>query len=229
MLNSEDYILVIPARGGSKRILNKNLKILNKKPLIEYSIEYAMKYLPKDRIWINSDSEKILELGRKFGLQLFKRKDKLASDEIKTVEVLNDQISKTKIDFKFVILLQPTSPIRPNDLIQKATSILETNNFESLFTVSELEKKLGIINNNKYSPTNYNLGQRSQDLEKLYFENGLLYISSKHLILRNILINKDSFPLITGGLESIIDIDNIQDFKLAELIIKHGNSRQKNW
>lgn len=229
MLNSEEYILIIPARGGSKRILNKNLKFLDKKPLIEYSIEYALKYLPKERIWINSDSEKILDIGQKYGIQLFKRIDELARDETKTVEVLKDHISKIKIGYKYLILLQPTSPIRPIDLIKKASKILESNKFKSLFTVSLLEKKIGTIRNNKFLPTNYNLGQRSQDLKKSYYENGLLYISSKHLIQRNILINQDSFPLVTGGLESIIDIDYNEDFELAELIIKHGNSRQKDW
>ena len=89
-----------------------------------------------------------------------------------------------------------------------------------MFTVSPLEKKFGKLEKNKFEPINYNFGQRSQDLNELFFENGLLYITSKDLILTEKIIDKNSHPIITKGIESTIDIDTEIDFLIAELIMK---------
>ena len=229
MLSLNDFIVIIPARGGSKRVPNKNIKLLNKRPLISHSIEYSLKFFSKEKIWINSDSEEILNIGLDYGINCYRRKEELAKDKSKTIHVLKDQIININIDFKYVVLLQPTAPLRPNDLFEVAIDILKSNKTHSLFTVSPLEKKFGKIEKNKFKPINYNFGQRSQDLNELYYENGLLYITSKDLILNGILIDNNSHPLITKGIESIIDIDYNRDFELAELIIKYGNRRKKNW
>ena len=220
MIDLKDFIVIIPARGGSKRVPNKNIKLLNNKPLITYSIEYALRFFSKENIWVNSDSEEILNIGLHYGTRSYKRNEKLAKDDTKTIDVLKDQLLNITIDFKYVILLQPTTPFRPEDLINKAIDLLETNKEESIFTVSPIEKKIGTINNKYFTPINYKYGQRSQDLNELYYENGLLYITLVDLILKGKIMDKNSYPLITEGIDSKIDIDTHNDFKLAELIIK---------
>lgn len=220
MTKLKDFIVIIPARGGSKRVPNKNIKLLNNKPLITYSIEYALRFFLKENIWVNSDSEEILNIGLQYGTRTYKRNYKLAKDDTKTIDVIKDQLLNINIDFKYVILLQPTTPFRPENLISKAIDLLETNKEESLFTVSPIEKKIGKIKHNQFTPLNYKYGQRSQDLNKLYYENGHLYITSVDLILIGKIMDKNSYPLVTEGIESLIDIDTHNDFKLAELVIK---------
>ena len=91
---------------------------------------------------------------------------------------------------------------------------------DSLFAVSRDEHKLGKINNGKFIPFNYKPGQRSQDLEPLYFENGLLYIAKAALIEKGELINENSYPLIVEHPFAKIDIDTQEDFDYAEYLLK---------
>ena len=222
MIDVSEYIVIIPARGGSKRIKNKNLKVLDGKHLIEYTIEYALKNFRKENIWINSDSESILQVGRSFGINLYKRKQELATDITLTSDVIYDQIINIMEmkKFKFVVILQPTSPFRPKNLIKVAINEIHSKNLDSLFSVSTLERKFGEIINEQFIPNNYKYGQRSQDLKKFFFENGLLYITSLNMILKKTVLNKKSYPLIDDSLESSIDIDTDKDFKIAELYLK---------
>ena len=92
-------------------------------------------------------------------------------------------------------------------------------------TFSVSEKKLGKIENFFFKPTNYIPGQRSQDLEKAYFENGLLYITKCKSILLGEIITEDVFPLVCNNLESKVDIDYLNDFILAEFILKLKNNQ----
>ena len=220
MIELKDFIVIIPARAGSKRVPNKNIKLLNKKPLVAHYIEYSLKFFSKNRIWINSDSQEILNIGKSYGINCYKRKEDLAKDDSKTIDVLKDQLKNIYVDFKYVVILQPTTPLRPDDIFKMAIDILNSNKINSLFTVSPLEKKFGKLEKNKFEPINYNFGQRSQDLNELFFENGLLYITSKDLILTEKIIDKNSHPIITKGIESTIDIDTEIDFLIAELIMK---------
>ena len=85
MIELKDFIVIIPARRGSKRVPNKNIKLLNKKPLVAHSIEYSLNFFSKNRIWINSDSQEILNIGKSYGINCYKRKDELAKDNSKTI------------------------------------------------------------------------------------------------------------------------------------------------
>jgi N-acylneuraminate cytidylyltransferase len=91
---------------------------------------------------------------------------------------------------------------------------------DSLFTVTRDFKKLGKIVNNRFLPFNYEIGQRSQDLEPLFFENGLLYISKSKLILDNILISENAYPLEINHPFAGIDIDTKEDLEQAQFFVK---------
>jgi len=92
-----------------------------------------------------------------------------------------------------------------------------------LFTVSRDYKKLGKIIDNQYQPFNYSIGYRSQDLEPLYYENGLLYITRASLIKENIIFNEKSIPFIVNHKFAEIDIDTQEDFDYAEFVLKNYN------
>ena len=223
-----NYHIVIVARANSSRLPGKNLKQLMGKPLIEYSIDYALNYYPKDLIWVNSDDQKILELANKNGVNAVSRPSHLALDEVPTVDVLKfqiDQFSKNNVPCDAVILLQPTNPLREKNLLTKAIDEFEKSKKNSLATFSSFSKKIGTIKKNQYKPLNYKPGQRSQDLKDYYFENGSIYITKTESILNGKVVTDDVYPLICDAFESTIDIDTIEDFIFAESIMKFNNEK----
>ena len=131
-----------------------------------------------------------------------------------------EYLLKRGFDFDYVILLQATNPLRPKSLLNDAIDIIEQGNNDSLFTVTKSEKKLGKIINNVFVPWNYKFGQRSQDLDPLYYENGLLYISSKDLLLNEIIEGPTAFPMVVNHPFSTADIDTKEDFLYAKYLIE---------
>tara|TARA_B100000579_G_C22848566_1_gene865920 strand:+ start:4667 stop:5347 length:681 start_codon:yes stop_codon:yes gene_type:complete len=225
-MSLDKCLIVIPARKNSKRLKDKNLRLLNGKPLIAHSIEYAAKHLDLKKIWVNTDDEKIIDLALTYGVSTYKRPPDLALDETSTNDVIVDFskfLLESNIDYQYIITLQPTNPIRSKNLIVQCYEYISKNDLKSLMSVSELHNKFGKISNNKYFPINYNIGQRHQDLDKLYFENGLIYICSKSAITEEQqYITDDVFPFITEEIGSSIDIDYEEDLKMAEIILSSG-------
>ena len=215
-------IAVIPARGGSKRLPNKNILLLGGIPLIVHSIVYAQKNANIiDDVFVSTDDEKIKEIAIKYGAKVIDRPMELAGDLDSTLsalkhclEIINDK------EIESVILLQPTNPLRPLNLLEEAFQVYKSNNCDSLFTVTGNQQKFGKILNNKFVPFNYKIGQRSQDLEPIYFENGLLYISRAGSILKDAIITENAFPFEVDHPFSAIDIDTQEDFDYAEYLLK---------
>ncbi len=224
-MTSIDYKIIIPARKNSKRLRGKNLKVLDGKPLISHSIEYALKFFNANNIWINTDDIKITKIANSYGIRSYKRRPELALDNTLIGEVIYDHCKfflEQKIDFQNIIVLQPTNPIRDNIDITKIIQVFQKEKLESLMSVSLLKKKIGVINGKKFKPINYNFEQRSQDIDKIFFENGLIYISSKNLILeKKKIISDNVFPYLTDGIGSNIDIDFIEDLQMAEIALKN--------
>lgn len=215
-------IAIIPARGGSKRLPNKNILLLDGIPLIVHSILYAQKNSQiVDTVFVSTDDEIIKEIAIKYGAKVIDRPKELSGDLEPTVSALKhclEVINDTSIEN--VILLQPTNPLRPENLLQQAFEVYKSNNSDSLFSVTRNHQKFGKIADNKFIPFNYEIGQRSQDLEPIYFENGLLYITNQKAILENTIITKNAFPFIVNHLFSNIDIDTQEDLDYAEYLLK---------
>ena len=219
------YIIVIPARANSKRLPGKNMRLLGNKPLIQYSIDFAFKNFSKDLIWVNSDDQEIITFAKHKGVNTIVRPDELASDYSSIVDVLKFQVNyfqKNGIDCDAIILLQPTNPFRDDDLLKKAIEKFEASNRNSLATFSVSEKKIGTIEHNTFRPKNYFSGQRSQDLERSYYENGLLYITRCNSILEGKVVTDDVFPLVCSNRKASIDIDYLEDFVFAESLLKYN-------
>lgn len=215
-------IAIIPARGGSKRLPNKNILLLDGIPLIAHSIMYAQQNANLiDAIFVSTDDEKIKEIALKYGAQVIERPKELSGDLEPTVSALKHCLeSINDASIENVILLQPTNPLRPENLFQQAFKTYHKNNYDSLFTVTKNHQKLGKIVSNKFLPFNYEIGQRSQDLGPLYFENGLLYISKVKAILNDEIITKNAFPYVVNNSFANVDIDTQEDFDYAEYLLK---------
>jgi CMP-N-acetylneuraminic acid synthetase len=224
------YKIIIPARANSKRFPEKNMKVLGDKPLIQYSIDFALNHFSADSIWVNSDDQHIIEFAKQKGIRTLLRPDDLATDYTSTVDVLKFQVNYFKeqnIACDAIILLQLTNPFREDDLLKIAIKKFKESKRNSLATFSVSEKKLGKIENNFFKPINYLPGQRSQDLDKSYFENGLLYITKCDSILAGKVITDDVFPLVCYNLESTVDIDYLEDFVFAESLLKLKNEKKQ--
>ncbi len=212
-------IAIIPARGGSKRLPNKNILSLGGIPLIAHSILYAQKNSAIiDEIYVSTDDATIKKIALHYGAKVIDRPESLSGDFEPTVTALKHVLESLDFEVENVILLQPTNPFREDNLLGKAFRLYHENNYDSLFTVSRNHQKLGKIEANIFRPFNYEIGQRSQDLEPLYFENGLLYISKANLIMQNKILSKSAFPYEVNHIFSNIDIDTQEDLDYAEYL-----------
>ena len=212
-------IAIIPARGNSKRLPNKNIKLLGYMPLLVYSINYAKGHEFIDAIYVTTDSEEIKNIAIKHGALVIDRPKELAGDKELTVSALKHVLESIKEQVVSVILLQPTNPLRPKLLLSEAFQLFKEKECDSLFTVTRNHQKLGTITGEEFKSFNYKIGQRSQDLEFLYFENGLLYITKAKYVLNNEIITKNAYPLVVNHPFSSIDIDTQDDFDLAEFML----------
>lgn len=214
-------IAIIPARGGSKRLPGKNLMLLDGRPLIAHSIELALAHHDIiDGVFVSTDDAQIKQTALDFGAQVIDRPCDLSGDEQPTITALQHVLSELPDSIENIILLQPTNPLRPKKLLMEAFAVYQKNNFNSLMTVSRNHQKFGKIIHHKFVPFNYQIGQRSQDLEPLYYENGLLYISSASLIKQGSIMSEDGFPMIVNHPFSWVDIDTQDDFDYAQYLIQ---------
>jgi|TARA_B110000908_G_C10231569_1_gene440890 CMP-N-acetylneuraminic acid synthetase len=219
-INYMKNIVIIPARGNSKRLPGKNIRLLGEYPLLVHSILYAKNHDFVDEIIVSTNDELIKKIAIEYGAKVIDRPSHLCKDQSSTVSALKHVIENINEVYDNIILLQPTNPLRPNDLLTNAFEVYLKGDFDSLITVSRNYHKLGKIIDNKFEPFNYEIGQRSQDLKPLYFENGLLYISKRENILNNKILGKHNFPYVVNHLFSEVDIDTNEDFVQAEFIYK---------
>lgn len=216
-------IAIIPARGGSKRLPNKNILLLGGIPLLAHSILYAKANdAIIDDVFVTTDDESIKEIALQFGAKVIDRPSEISGDFEPTITAVQHVISSLDFEVENVVLLQPTNPLRPKNLLQDCFEEYEKLNANSLFTVSQNHHKLGKIHNNQFVPFNYKIGQRSQDLEPLYFENGLLYISKVNVIHNHTIISEDAFPYIVDHVFAAVDIDSQEDFDYAEYLLNNN-------
>lgn len=212
-------IAIIPARGGSKRLPGKNVLPLAGKPLVAHSIEFAIKHSFISEVYVSTDDDEIKKVALQYGAKVIDRPAAISGDFEPTITALQHVLEVVDVKVENVVLLQATNPLRPEFLLSEAFELFEKNKLESLFTVSRDEHKLGKIVDGKFVPFNYNPGQRSQDLEPLYFENGLLYIAKASLIQEGILMSENSFPMVVNHPFVKVDIDTQEDFDYAEYLV----------
>ncbi len=215
-------IAIIPARGGSKRLPNKNILSLGGMPLIAHSILFAQNQSTIiDEIYVSTDDATIKRIALDYGATVIDRPERLSGDLEPTVSALKQVLESIETEVENVILLQATNPLRPRNLLNEAFEVYLKGNYDSLFTVSRNHHKLGTVADHKFHPFNYAIGQRSQDLEPLFFENGLLYVTKASLILQDIIISENAFPFEVNSIFANVDIDTEEDLGYANYLFKN--------
>lgn len=214
-------IAIIPARGGSKRLPNKNVLLLNGIPLLAHSILYAQANGNLiDEIYVSTDNVAIKEIAIAYGAKVIDRPDTISGDLEPTASALQHVLKSIDSVVDSVILLQPTNPLRPENLLVGAFEKYKSGGFDSLFTVSQSHQKLGKMVEDRFIPFNYEVGQRSQDLEHLFYENGLLYITKAELITKAIIISENGFPFEINHIFAQVDIDSQDDLDYAQYLVE---------
>jgi D-3-phosphoglycerate dehydrogenase / 2-oxoglutarate reductase len=223
---------IILARGGSKGIPKKNIKPLQGKPLIAYTIEAALKSKVFDELVISTDSEEIATIAKEFGAQVpFMRPDELAGDTVWSRDALKHAVLESeKIygkTYDYVIELPCIAPLRNEVHIKEAYDLLAENKADSVTSVAMMGDKHpvrmkrivdGIL---KDFTTEFPEGEgsRRQDLEPCYIRNGAIYAMTRDTIIEKFSRHGDgSRPYVMDD-ESSINIDTMLDFKLAEILI----------
>jgi len=221
MCKKKKFLAIIPARGGSKRLPGKNTLDLSGKPLISYTIESAIKSKYIDKVLVTSDDAKVLDIANSYNVSSIRRPKNLASDVATSTDVIKHALSQMP-GYEFIILLQPTSPLRDFTHIDEAINSLIQKKADSIISVSKMEHnpQWSDVLDKDLSMDHFakkiELGKRSQQLDSYYVVNGAIYICrSSRLIKDNTLFFKDKSYAYKMKREFSIDIDTYTDFIIA--------------
>lgn len=220
-------IAIIPARGGSKGLPGKNIKLLGGKPLIAYSVEAALKSNSISNVIISTDSKEIADIAISYGAECpFMRPDYLSDDNSRSIDVYRytirelEKIKGVSVD-EFMVL-QPTSPFRTSNDIDEAVNLFRNKNADSVISyckehhpirwhryIDEYGKFENIFDDNL----------NNRQLERpSYFPNGAIYIFKSHLMDIDNYYTENSFAYLMSALKSV-DIDTVDDFNYAEFLM----------
>lgn len=228
MYTNKTFLAIIPARGGSKRLSRKNILDLCGKPLIAYTIEAALKSKYIDKVIVSSDDEEILNISSNFGADIIKRPYELANDTATTFDAIKHTIANVE-KYDYIVLLQPTSPLRNEKHIDEAIQLLEKKKADAIVSVCEMEHS-PLWSNTLPKDGNMNnflkdeiLNKRSQDLEKYYRLNGAIYICKTEKLLENKgFFLKDNIFAYKMDREHSVDIDEKIDFSIAQILMSEN-------
>lgn len=233
MLNGKRVVAVIPARGGSKSVPGKNIRQLGGKPLIAWSIAVAQQVSEIDRIIISTDDAQIASIGRIHGAEVYPRPPHLATDEALVIDALKHLLQVLQAEGEapeWVILLEPTCPLRTADDVRDCLRLVAEGGYDSVATFKDAE-----LNPNRAWRLTDGIPEvfipgaipwlPRQKLPKAYQLNGAVYV------FRATLLAHEAKSLLVGKLGAVLmprdrsqDIDDNIDFTIVEALIKDSNS-----
>jgi len=230
MYKLKKILAVIPARSGSKGIPEKNIIDINGRPLIDFTIKEALISKHIDRIIVSTDSEKIADISRRCGADVpFLRPSNLAEDHSKTIDVLIHlikELSKLGNSYDYLILLQPTQPLRKAFHIDKAIEMALDNGYKSLLSVSIVDDHpilIRTINSQGQMENLLNISSnvRRQDFPMFYKVNGAIYINKiDENFTSETSLNDNTHAYIIEK-KYDLDIDEPFDLEIFKLRIKN--------
>tara|TARA_A100001011_G_C14159785_1_gene777732 strand:+ start:33 stop:728 length:696 start_codon:yes stop_codon:yes gene_type:complete len=231
-MSNNTFLAIIPARSGSERLPDKNKLNLCGKPLISWTIEAAKRSKYVNKIAVSSDDSEILKIAKESSVEIISRPDELASNTATSIDVIKHSLEILD-GYEYVILLQPTSPLRNYRHIDESIKFLKQKNADAIISVCEtnhnplwsntLDRNLSMSNFIENEQSN----KRSQDLEKFYRLNGAIYIcKTKNLLEENTFFIKKNIFAFLMDKKSSIDIDDKLDFEIATIYMSQLVSKQ---
>ena len=233
MINGKTVIAIIPARGGSKGLPGKNIRLLCGKPLIAWTIQKALtaKYL--DMVMVTTDSREIADAARQFEASVpFMRPDHLATDRATTIDVIRHALDHFRAragrEFDYTVLLEPTSPLREDDDIDRMLASLDgaSDSFDSIVSVGQIGEHPSILKRligDHIVPFCPELAQtsRRQDNIPAYFPFGVGYIAKTQSLLQEETFYTRRCKPYTIKRYQNYEIDDLHDFICVESVMKH--------
>ncbi|GAB1536519.1 hypothetical protein ADMFC3_21500 [Geovibrio sp. ADMFC3] len=217
---------IIPARGGSKGIPKKNIKLLGGSPLIAYTIEAALGS-SLDRVIVSTDCPEIAAAASSCGAEVMIRSAELAEDSTPTLPVLQDVVRRTRESFDAVMTLQPTSPFRTAAHINEAIEIFRADSdADSLVSVVEVPHAFTpqkIMTFDGRYVTGSTEVKRRQETEKYYARNGAAIYITRTEKLPEFVFGGKILPYFMKKIDSF-DIDDPEDWEIAERIINNKST-----
>jgi len=229
MIQNKKVLAIIPARGGSKGLPKKNIKVLAGKPLIAWTIEAGKNSKYIDRLILSSDCEEIISVAKSYGCEVpFIRPVELSVDTAASMDVILHAINFFKEKYDICVMLEPTSPLRDSEDIDLALEqLVSADGAESIIGICKVESghpvflvflEEGMIRS--YLNNNFKFFRR-QDINDLYFFEGSLYISYiSSLIKRQSFYHNNCLGYIVPKWKSF-EIDDIIDFMIIENLLIH--------
>jgi len=229
-------LAIIPARGGSKGVPGKNIKLLNGKPLLQYTTEVALRSKYLDKVILSSDDDKIIAVAKEIGLDVpFVRPDNLANDNSPTLPVIQHALNFYKEqgeEFDAVCLLQVTSPFRTVEFLDTAIQKFIKKDTDSLISVQRVPHEYNphwVFEENKSGDLKIATGEkqiinRRQDLPIAYHRDGSIYLTKVKTILSDYSLYGNSISYIESPKEFYVNIDTEKDWEKAEKIARQRNS-----
>lgn len=219
-------IAIIPARGGSKRIPQKNIKPFLGHPIISYSIKTAIESNLFDEVMVSTDSDRIAKISKNYGAEVpFLRSSKNSNDYATTYEVIEEVLlnyKKTGKNYDFACCIYPCTPLLKEERLKEAYHQLINENFDIVFPVLEysfpIQRSIKIIENQKAQMLYpEHIITRSQDLEPTFHDAGQFYwLNVKEILKKKAILTDNTGALVLSEMEAQ-DIDNVIDWQLAEL------------
>lgn len=201
-------LAVIPARGGSKGLPGKNIRDLNGKPLIAWSIEAALAADKIDRVLVSTDSDEIAAVARRFGADVLPRPAELATDEATTISVLM-HVAEEVPEADTFIVLQPTSPLRHKGRIDECIKVYESGDYDNLATGYYCKfQEFGSHNN-----------MRRQDIQGFFYDDGNIYILDRAVVERGRWFG-ERIARYELSREETFEIDDEIDFAILETLME---------
>lgn len=225
---NKKILAIIPARAGSKGIKDKNIIDLNGKPLIAYSIEAGLKSKYIDKVVVTTDGQEIAKVAKLYGAEVpFMRPDYLSSDNAKTIDAVMhciDELKKIGEEYDYMVLLQPTQPLRQPWHIDEAIELILEKNEEALVSVSKVKDHpilMRTIDSNGYAINllEESSTKRRQDFQDFYKVNGAIYINKINENLNNETSLNDNKLVYVMEEKYDVDIDEMLDLQIAEIAI----------
>jgi len=233
LIDGNRILAIIPARGGSKGIKNKNIAALAGKPLLQWTIEAAKKSKYVDRIVLSSDDPEIQGIAELLGCEVpFTREAHLATDEASTIDVLVDVLERVA-GFDVVVLLQPTSPLRTAEDIDSCLNLMMQDGAPSVVSLCEVEDHPALVvkfqNENQitpFLPHPSSQSLRRQDLPGAFRLNGAVYAAKIHWLFRERSFTAQGSVGFVMPKRRSIDIDDRDDLFTAEQLLSNQIHRK---
>jgi CMP-N,N'-diacetyllegionaminic acid synthase len=236
MYREHVVVCVIPARGGSKGVLRKNIKMFCGKPLIAHTIEQAKQSNYIDRVLVSTEDEEIAQISLEYGAEVpFIRPRELAQDSVATVDVLLHAISgleDKQYRFDILVLLHTTTPLRDAEDIDKSIALLVEEKADNIFSVTEAHRNpyfnMVEINKDGYAALAKQGNFTTRQAAPLIYDmNSSIYVWWKELLKEKKKIFLDKTKIYVMPKERSIDIDDHIDFKIAEMMMTERNNNER--